>query len=77
VLGNWPQVACWYFVLVASDRLNRGVVRVSIIFKGRLDCMYFVIKALKVCAKIKNFFVKDGRHASDEVFNGVNGGMKG
>ena len=53
MLGNWPQVACWYFVLVASDRLNRGVVRVSIIFKGRLDCMYFVIKALKVCAKLK------------------------
>jgi hypothetical protein len=39
--------------------------------------MYFVIKALKVCAKIKNFFVKDGRHASDEVFNGVDGSMKG
>ena len=49
----------------------------SIIFKGRLDCLYLVIKALKVCAEIKNFFVKDGRHASDEVFNGVDGGMEG
>ena len=52
------------------------MVRASIIFRGRLDCMFFVIKALKVCTKIMNFFVKDGRHASDEVLNGVDGGMK-
>jgi len=50
---------------------------VSIIFKGKLDCLYFAIKALKVCAEIKNFFVKYERHASDEVFNGVDGGREG
>ena len=77
MLGSWTQFACWYFVLVASDRLSGGVVRVSIIFKGKLDCLYFAIKALKVCAEIKNFFVKNGRHASDEVFNGVDGGIEG
>ena len=53
------------------------MVRVSIIFKGKLDCLYFAIKALKVRTEIKNFFVKDGRHASDEVFNGVDGGREG
>ena len=74
MLGNWPQVACWYFVLVASDRLSRVRFRVSIIFKGKLDCLYFAIKALKVCVEIKNFFVKYGRHTSDKVFNGVDGG---
>ncbi len=50
--------------------------RVSIIFKGRLDYLYRVVKALKVCAEIKNFFIKDGRHASGEVLNGVDGGME-
>ena len=60
-------------MLVASDRLSRVRFRVSIIFKGKLDCLYFVIKALKVCVEIKNFFVKYGRHTSDEVFNGVDG----
>ena len=49
----------------------------SIIFKGRLDCLSFSIKALEICAEIKNFVVKYGRHASDEVFNGVNGGREG
>ena len=34
-----------------------------------------VIKALKVCVEIENFFVKYGRHTSDEVFNGVDGGI--
>ena len=53
------------------------MVRVSIIFKGKLDCLYFAIKALKVRTEIKNFFVKDGQHAFDEVFNGVNGGIEG
>ena len=77
MLGNRPQFACWYFVLVASDRLRRGVFRVSIMFKGRLDYLYLFIKALKVCAEIKNFFIKDGQHASGEVFNGVDGGMEG
>ena len=64
-------------MLVAGDRLSRVRFRVSIIFKGKLDCLYFAIKALKVCAEIKNFFVKYGRHASDEVFNGVDGGREG
>ena len=77
MVGSWTQIACWHFVLVAGDRLSRVRFRVSIIFKGRLDCLYFAIKALKVCAEIKNFFVKYGRHASDEVFNGVDGGMEG
>jgi hypothetical protein len=52
--------------------------RVSIIFKGKLNCLYFAIKALKVCAEIKNFYVKYGRHASNEVVkNGVGGGREG
>ena len=64
-------------MLVASYRLSRGRFRVSIIFKGKLNCLYVVIKALKVCVEIENFFVKYGRHASDEVFNGVDGGREG
>ena len=72
MVGNWTQIACWYFVLVALSTSSGGF-RVSIIFKGKLDCLYFVIKALKVCVEIKNFFVKYGRHTSNEVFNGVDG----
>ena len=76
MVGNWTQIACWgYFVLVASYRLSRGSFGVSINFKGELDCLYVVIKALKVCVEIENFFVKYGRHTSDEVFNGVDGGI--
>ena len=77
MVGSWTQIACWHFVLVAGDRLSRVRFRVSIIFKGKLDCLYFAIKALKVCAEIENFFVKYGRHASNEVFNGVDGGREG
>ena len=74
MVGNWAQIAFWYFMLVASYRLSRGRFRVSIIFKGKLNCLYVVIKALKVCVEIENFFIKYGRHTSDKVFNGVDGG---
>ena len=74
VVGSWTQIAwCWHFVLVASDRLSRGRFRVSIVFKDRLNCLCFAIKALNVSVEIENFFVKYGRHTSDKKFNGVDG----
>ena len=74
MVGSWTQIAwCWHFVLVASDRLSRGRFRVSIVFKDRLNCLCFAIKALNVSVEIENFFVKYGRHTSDKKFNGVDG----
>ena len=61
-MGNWTQIACWHFLLVASDRLSWVGVRVIIIIivEGRLNCLYLSIKALEDCVEVEEFFVKSG-----------------
>ena len=61
-MGNLTQIACWHFLLVASDQLSWVGVRVIIIIilDGRLDCLYLFIKALEDCAEVEEFFVKSG-----------------
>ena len=61
-MGNWTQIACWHFLLVASDRLNEVGVRVIIIVivEGRLNCLYLSIEALEDRVEVEEFFVKSG-----------------